>query len=80
MNQQQKQMQQEELTRERMAFLREQMERQIGLENQKQRVALLTLSVDLIKAAREDADAAKAIEWAKELEAYVLQLPAPVQS
>lgn len=71
MNLQQKQKQMEELTRERMAFLERQSDAQIKLEKTKQRVALLSLAADLIKASGEDSSAELAIEWAKKLAEFV---------
>lgn len=71
MNLQQKQKQMEELTRERMAFLGRQSDAQIKLEKTKQRVALLSLAADLIKASGEDSSAELAIEWAKKLAEFV---------
>ena len=71
MNLQQKQRQMEELTRERMAFLQQQSDAQVRMEKTKQRVALLSLAADLIKASGEDASAELAIEWAKKLAEFV---------
>lgn len=71
MNLQQKQRQMEELTREKMAFLQQQSDAQVKLEKTKQRVALLSLAADLIKASGEDSSAELAIEWAKKLAEFV---------
>jgi len=71
MNQIQKQMKQDELTRERMAFMAQQSMEQARIEKERQRTALLSLSVDLIKQSSEDASPEKVIEWAGKLEAFV---------
>lgn len=71
MNQIQKQMKQDELTRERMAFMTQQGMEQARIEKERQRTALLSLSADLIKQSGEDASPEKAVEWAGKLEAFV---------
>jgi uncharacterized small protein (DUF1192 family) len=67
MNQQQKQMQQEELTRERMAFLGQQSLAQLKVEESRQRLAVLHEVVDLLKAEGGDVTLEKVKEWHKEI-------------
>lgn len=72
MNQIQKQMKQDELTRERMAFMTQQGTEQARIEKERQRTALLSLSVDLLKQSDEAViTPEKAVEWAGKLEAFV---------
>jgi len=67
MNQQQKQMQQEELTRERMAFLGNQANQQFAVEKSRQKLAVLREVVDLLKAEGGDVTLEKVKEWHKEI-------------
>lgn len=75
MNLKQKQMQQEELTRERMAYLTNQANQQFAVEQSRQRLGLLHETVDLLKASGDDIDLNKIREWYKEISTMILNPP-----
>lgn len=76
MNIKQKQMQQEELTRERMAFLGQQSLAQLKVEESRQRLAVLHEVVELLRIEGGDITVGKVKEWHKEL--YSIIDPPPV--
>jgi hypothetical protein len=71
MNKQLREMRQQEIEQQRIAEAQRNLAEQIRIENERQKVALLTLSVDVMKQDGGVWTAEKLVETAKVLEGFV---------